>query len=184
MPQTRGVFLQKIVRGATATVIPILPSTRIHRGDLMTIAGRTQDTTNAVKLLGVPDRATDVADVAFIGAAIVIGGLIGSLVLTIGGVPLTLSTAGGALVAGIVGGWLRSVRPSFGRIPTPTIWFMNSVGLNIFIAIVGISAGPGLANGRQSQGAGSVRLGTDADTSQRAFKRLLCDSTTPSHDEH
>jgi len=154
MPQTRGVFLQKIVRGATATVIPILPSTRIHRGDLMTIAGRTQDTTNAVKLLGVPDRATDVADVAFIGAAIVIGGLIGSLVLTIGGVPLTLSTAGGALVAGIVGGWLRSVRPSFGRIPTPTIWFMNSVGLNIFIAIVGISAGPGFVNGLKTQGLG------------------------------
>src|SRR5688572_4183302 len=154
MPQTRGVFLQKIVRGATATVIPILPSTRIHRGDLMTIAGRTQDTTNAVKLLGVPDRATDAADVAFIGAAIVIGGLIGSLVLTIGGVPLTLSTAGGALVAGIVGGWLRSVRPSFGRIPTPTIWFMNSVGLNIFIAIVGISAGPGFVNGLKTQGLG------------------------------
>ena len=154
MPQSRGVFLRKVVRGATATVIPILPNTTIHRGDVMTIAGRTQDTSNVIKLLGVPDRATDIADVAFIGAAIVIGGLIGSLVLNVGGVPLTLSTAGGALVAGIVGGWLRSVRPSFGRIPTPTIWFMNSVGLNIFIAIVGISAGPGFVNGLKTQGLG------------------------------
>ena len=154
MPQARGVFLNKIVRGATATSIPILPNTTIHRGDLMTIVGRTQDTTAAIKMLGVADRATDVADVAFIGAAIVLGGLVGSLVLTVGGVPLTLSTAGGALVAGIIGGWLRSVRPSFGRIPTPTVWFMNSVGLNIFIAIVGISAGPGFVNGLKTQGLG------------------------------
>ena len=164
MPEARGVFLRKIVRGATATSIPILPNTTIQRGDLLTIVGRTQDTNVATKLLGVADRATDVADVAFIGAAIVIGGLIGSVVLNIGGVPLTLSTAGGALVAGIVGGWLRSVRPTFGRIPTPTVWFMNSVGLNIFIAIVGISAGPGFVNGLKTQGLGLFMWGAVATT--------------------
>jgi putative transport protein len=164
MPETRGVFLRKITRGATATSIPILANTTIQRGDLLTIVGRTQETTAATKLLGVADRVTDVADVAFIGAAIVIGGLIGALVLNVGGVPLTLSTAGGALVAGIVGGWLRSVRPTFGRIPTPTIWFMNSVGLNIFIAIVGISAGPGFVNGLRTQGLGLFVWGAVATT--------------------
>jgi putative transport protein len=164
MPETRGVFLRKITRGATATSIPILANTTIHRGDLLTIVGRTQETTAATRLLGVADRVTDVADVAFIGAAIIIGGLIGALVLNVGGVPLTLSTAGGALVAGIVGGWLRSVRPTFGRIPTPTIWFMNSVGLNIFIAIVGISAGPGFVNGLRTQGLGLFVWGAVATT--------------------
>ncbi len=164
MPETRGVFLRKITRGATATSIPILANTTIQRGDLLTLAGRTQDTSVATKLLGVADKVTDVSDVAFIGAAIVIGGLIGSLVLNIGGVPLTLSTAGGALVAGIIGGWLRSVRPTFGRIPTPTIWFMNSVGLNIFIAIVGISAGPGFVNGLKTQGVGLFLWGVVATT--------------------
>jgi putative transport protein len=112
----------------------------------------------------VPDRATDVTDVAFVGAAIVIGALIGALVLKVGGVPITLSTAGGALIAGIIGGWLRSVRPSFGRIPTPTVWFMNSVGLNIFIAIVGISAGPGFVNGLKTQGIGLFLWGALATT--------------------
>jgi putative transport protein len=164
MPETRGVFLRKIVRGATATVIPILPTTTIQRGDLFTVAGRTEDVNKAVKLLGVADRATDVTDMAFVGAAIVIGALVGSLVLTVSGVPLTLSTAGGALVAGIIGGWLRSVRPAFGRVPTPTIWFMNSVGLNIFIAIVGISAGPGFVNGLKSQGVGLFLWGAAATT--------------------
>jgi len=164
MPETRGVFLRKIVRGATATVIPILPTTTIQRGDLFTIAGRTQDTTRAIKLLGVADRQTDVTDMAFVGLFIVIGALIGSLVFKVAGFPLTLSTAGGALVAGIIGGWLRSVRPSFGRVPTPTLWFMNSVGLNIFIAIVGISAGPGFVNGLKTQGIGLFVWGAVATT--------------------
>jgi putative transport protein len=163
-PEARGVFLRKITRGATATDIPILPSTTINRGDLLTIVGRTQDTNRVIKLVGVADRATDVTDMAFVGIFVVIGGLVGSLVLTVGGVPLTLSTAGGALIAGIVGGWLRSVRPSFGRIPTPTVWFMNSVGLNIFIAIVGISAGPGFVNGLRTQGAGLFLWGALATT--------------------
>ena len=164
MPEARGVFLRKITRGATATDIPILANTKVERGDLFTIVGRTQDTAVLIKLLGVPDRATDVTDVAFVGAFVVIGALIGSLVFKVSGVPLTLSTAGGALVAGIVGGWLRSVRPSFGRIPTPTVWFMNSVGLNIFIAIVGISAGPGFVNGLKTQGIGLFLWGALATT--------------------
>jgi putative transport protein len=131
---------------------------------VFTIAGRTQDTNKAVKLLGVADRPSDATDMAFVGMFIVIGALIGSLVFKVAGVPLTLSTAGGALIAGIVGGWLRSVRPSFGRIPTPTVWFMNSVGLNIFIAIVGISAGPGFVNGLKTQGIGLFLWGALATT--------------------
>ena len=163
-PSARGVFLRKITRGATATDIPILPSTKINRGDLLTIVGRTQDTAAATKLLGVADRPTDITDMAFVAGAVVVGGLIGALVVNVAGVPLTLSTAGGALIAGIIGGWLRSVRPSFGRIPTPTVWFMNSVGLNIFIAIVGISAGPGFVNGLKTQGIGLFLWGALATT--------------------
>ncbi|KQV81432.1 aspartate-alanine antiporter [Rhizobium sp. Root1220] len=151
-PTARGVFLRKIVRGATATEIPILPNTKVHRGDILTIVGRTQDTAAATKDMGRPDAQTDVADVAFIGAAIAIGALVGALTFKIGSVPLTLSTSGGALISGLFFGWLRSVRPTFGRIPSPTVWFMNSVGLNVFIAVVGISSGPGFVAGLQQLG--------------------------------
>ena len=164
IPEARGVFLRKITRGATATDIPILANTKINRGDLLTLVGRTQDISAVIKVLGVADRPTDVTDMAFVGAAIVVGGLIGAILVKVAGVPLTLSTAGGALIAGIIGGWLRSVRPSFGRIPTPTVWFMNSVGLNIFIAIVGISAGPGFVNGLKTQGIGLFLWGALATT--------------------
>ncbi|HEX4507699.1 MAG TPA: aspartate-alanine antiporter [Alphaproteobacteria bacterium] len=152
LPESRGIFVRRIVRGATATVIPVLAQTALHRGDIVTIVGRQQDTAAAAKRLGYPDRPTDIADVAFIGGAIALGALIGAFVVKVAGVPLTISTAGGALISGLVFGWLRSVHPTFGRIPSSTVWFMNSVGLNVFIAVVGISAGPGFVAGLESQG--------------------------------
>jgi putative transport protein len=163
-PSARGIFLRKITRGATATDIPILADTKVYRGDIVTLVGRTQDTTAATKMLGYPDRATDVADVAFIGVAIAIGALVGAVVYKIGTVPLTLSTSGGALIAGLFFGWLRSVRPTFGRIPSSTVWFMNSVGLNVFIAIVGISSGPGFVAGLKALGFGLFLWGVVATT--------------------
>jgi putative transport protein len=151
-PAARGVFLRRIVRGATAIEIPIMAGTELQRGDIVTLVGRTPDVATAIKMLGYPDRATDVADVAFIGGAITIGALLGALVYKVGSVPLTLSTSGGVLIAGLFFGWLRSVRPTFGRIPSSTVWFMNSVGLNVFIAVVGISSGPGFIAGLQQLG--------------------------------
>jgi putative transport protein len=163
-PGARGVFLRKITRGATATDIPILPNTELQRGDIVTIVGRTPDTAAATKMLGYPDRVTDVADVAFIGGAIAIGALLGAVVYKVGSVPLTLSTSGGALIAGLFFGWLRSVHPTFGRIPSPTVWFMNSVGLNVFIAIVGLSSGPKFVAGLQQLGFSLFLWGVFATT--------------------
>lgn len=151
-PGARGVFIRKIKRGITETPIPVLPSTKLYRGDTVTIVGRTQDTTAVANAVGVIDRPSDAADMAFVGLAITLGALIGAIVLRFGAIPITLSTAGGALIAGIVFGWLRAIHPTFGRIPSPTIWFMNSVGLNVFIAVVGISAGPGFVAGLQKLG--------------------------------
>ena len=86
-PAARGVFLRKITRGATATDIPILPGTEVNRGDLLTLVGRTEDIAAATKMLGVADRPTDVTDMAFVGAAIVVGALIGALVFKVAGAP-------------------------------------------------------------------------------------------------
>ncbi|PTR01786.1 putative transport protein [Paraburkholderia sp. GV068] len=152
LPAARGVFLRKIKRGPTETPIPILPNTRLHRGDVITVVGRTQDTTAAAEAIGVLDRSTSVADMAFVSLAIAVGALIGAVVIRVGAIPITLSTAGGALIAGIAFGWFRAIHPTFGRIPEPTIWFMNSVGLNVFIAVVGITAGPGFVAGLQQLG--------------------------------
>jgi putative transport protein len=150
MPHARGIYLRKIMRSLVE--IPILPGTEILRGDVLTIAGSQRHVEAAVKALGYADRPVEATDIAFLGAGIVVGGLIGALSYKWGGIPLSLSTTGGALLTGLVLGWLRTVHPTFGRIPGPSLWLMNTLGLNVFIAVVGIGAGPGFVAGLQQVG--------------------------------
>ncbi len=148
----RGVYLGKITRGATSVDIPILPKTKIYRGDILSIIGTRTHTDAVSRAIGYADRPTDATDMVWVGLAIVLGGLIGAVVLPVHGVPITLSTSGGALIAGIVLGWLRGVHPTFGRVPSGALWMMNSVGLNVFIAVVGIASGPTFIAGVKEAG--------------------------------
>ncbi|MGB5424895.1 MAG: aspartate-alanine antiporter [Desulfobacterales bacterium] len=148
----RGVYLQKITRGATSVDIPILAQTTVQRGDILKLAGTKTHIARIEKAMGYADRSSDATDMVWVGLFILVFGLIGAMTMRIGGVPVTLSVSGGVLIGGLVLGWLRSVHPTFGRLPAPTQWFMNSVGLNVFIAIVGISAGPGFVAGLKANG--------------------------------
>ena len=150
----RGVYLTKITRGATSTNIPILAQTKVNRGDILRIGGTRANTEAAAKNLGYADRPTNAADMVFVGLGIVLGGLFGAIVIPVSGIPVTLSTSGGALIAGIIIGWMRGVYPTFGRVPAPVLWFMNNVGLNVFIAVVGITAGPTFVAGIKEAGIG------------------------------
>jgi len=158
----RGVFLRKITRGAAGTEIPILAQTTVHRGDILTVSGTKTHVARIEKALGYADRPSDMTDMVWVGLFILASGAIGALSIKVGGVPITLSVSGGVLIGGLVLGWLRSVHPTFGRLPSPTAWFMNSVGLNVFIAIVGISAGPGFIAGLKSAGVGLFLWGLAA----------------------
>ena len=148
----RGVFLRKITRGATSTDVPIFAQTKVNRGDILKISGRKTHIQRVEKALGYADRASAATDMIWVGLFIVVFGLIGALTVKAGGVPITLSVSGGVLFGGLILGWARSVRPTFGRLPEPTQWFMNSVGLNVFIAIVGITSGPGFIAGLKANG--------------------------------
>jgi putative transport protein len=150
LPETRGIYLSKITRNMIE--IPVLPETEVLRGDILTIAGSTRHVDEAVALLGHADRPVESTDLAVVSAGIVIGGLIGALTYMAGGIPISLSTSGGALLAGLLLGYLRTIHPTFGNIPGPALWLMNTLGLNVFIAIVGISAGPGFVTGLQQVG--------------------------------
>jgi putative transport protein len=153
--------------------IPILPETEILRGDILTIGGSTRHVDTAVAALGHADRPVESTDIAVVGAGILLGGLIGALSVTWGGIPISLSTSGGALLAGLLLGYLRTVHPTFGNIPAPSLWLMNTLGLNIFIAIVGISAGPGFVAGLQKVGLSLFLWGALATTIPLVIAILL-----------
>ena len=101
---------------------------------------------------GSAGLSLNMSDILVVAAGVTIGAFVGALAIKIGEVPLSLSTSGGALIAGLVFSWLRSVRPSFGAVPEPILWMMNSVGLNIFMAVVGINSGPGFVTGLREAG--------------------------------
>jgi putative transport protein len=153
----RGVFLRRLVR--VAQPMPFAADTRIDRGDVMSLVGARHDVERAAKELGYADRPTVSTDMVFVGLGIFLGGLVGLLTLTLGGVPLTLTASGGALIMGLVFGWLRAVHPTFGRIPEPAMWVFDTVGLTTFVAVVGLSAGPSFVAGLQKSGISLVFVG-------------------------
>jgi putative transport protein len=131
----------------------------IDRGDVLCLVGTKPEVERAAKEIGYPDRHTEATDMIFVGTGIVLGGLVGLLSVTVVGIPLTLTASGGALVMGLVFGWLRSVAPFFGRIPEPAIWIFDTVGLCIFIGVVGLTAGPSFVTGLQKTGISLVVIG-------------------------
>lgn len=149
-PFMAGVIVKSISRGGVE--IPVLAQTELCAGDMVTINGLTREVNEAAPQMGYVDRPTNQTDLVFVGLGIVIGGIIGALTLHLGGVPISLSTSGGALIAGLVFGWLRSKRPTFGGIPQPALWILNNLGLNMFIAVVGITAGPTFIQGIEKVG--------------------------------
>lgn len=157
-----GVSIRSIKRAGIE--IPILAQTIVDAGDIMEVVGTKQEVDTAAKRLGYVDRPTHQTDMIFVGLGILIGGLFGALSVHIGGVPISLSTSGGALIAGLFFGWLRSKHPTFGRIPEPSLWVLNNVGLNMFIAVVGIAAGPSFVQGFRDVGFSLFLVGAAATT--------------------
>jgi putative transport protein len=157
LEMSRGVFLRKLVR--LGQPMPFTFETRVDRGDVMSLVGAKHDVERAAKELGYADRPTVSTDMIFVGLGIFLGGLVGLLTLTVAGIPLTLTASGGALIMGLVFGWLRSVHPTFGRIPEPAMWVFDTVGLTVFVAVVGISAGPSFVAGLQKSGISLIFVG-------------------------
>jgi len=157
LESARGVFLRKIVR--LGQEMPFTTETRLDRGDVLTLVGAQPDVERAAKDLGYADRPTVTTDMIFVGLGIFLGGLVGLLTVTIAGLPLTLTASGGALIMGLVFGWLRAVRPTFGRIPEAAMWVFETVGLTVFIGAVGLSAGPSFVTGLQKSGLSLVLVG-------------------------
>ena len=145
-----GVSIRRIKRAGID--IPIYAGTKIDAGDILELVGLKKEVEVAAKQIGYIDRPTNATDMVFVGLGILIGGLFGALAIHIGGIPISLSTSGGALIAGLIFGWLRSKHPTFGQIPESSVWVLNNVGLNMFIAVVGISSGPSFVQGFREVG--------------------------------
>ncbi len=134
-----GVYIAKIMR--MGQPVPILDDTIVYHGDVVTLYGADSDVQRAAKEAGYPVAYSVKTDYVYMGIGIVVGLLIGYIVVKVGGIPLTLGSGGGALLAGLVFGWLRGKHPTFGAMPLAASSLLKELGLATFVTCVGLSAG-------------------------------------------
>ncbi|MDE7427096.1 MAG: aspartate-alanine antiporter [Muribaculaceae bacterium] len=170
-PFMHGVSIHKVVRNDMP--LPLKQSLKLEKGDVVTLVGLPEDVDSAVEEIGYSDRPGNESDVVFISLGIAVGCIIGALTFMCNGIPLSLSMSGGTILAGLIMGWLRSRRPSVGYIPRPVIWFMDNVGLNLFIAVIGLAAGPSFISGLHKVGFEFFFIGVLATTLPLIISMLI-----------
>jgi len=139
--EARGVLLRGVARGDQE--IPVGPHLIVKRGDTLHVTGTEAAVEKLASVVGRVIHPTDESDFAVLGIAITVGILFGAaLIIPVGHLKIALGTSVGTLLAGVIVGWMRSVRPWFGIIPNAAILFMRSIGLAAFVAMIGLKAGP------------------------------------------
>jgi putative transport protein len=147
---TRGVYLRKVFRAGQE--LPLGSKVVLERNDVLTLIGAKRHVDRVAARLGPVERASHATDLIWLCLAIGIGGLLGLPAIHVRGLTIGLGLPIGVLLASFVIGWLLSKRPLLGRVPAPAIWLLDSLGLNGFLATVGISAGPSFVRGLRSSG--------------------------------
>jgi len=153
----RGVFLRALKR--MGREVPLGADTRVYVGDVMTLVGNTRNVERAAANVGQILRSGERSDIAFLAAGIAVGLLAGLASLKIGGVALTLGGGGGALIAGLVCGWLRTRRPAIGALPPAAQQTLSDIGLGGFIAAIGLGNGAAAWTAIQAHGLLLVGMG-------------------------
>ena len=136
----RGVYLISLKRGSE--LMPREPGTTLQRGDIVQVSGAPEDVERAAAHIGFVERDLSKTDLTILAGAIGAGMLLGLLKIDVSGIALGLGTAGSILDVGLVTGWARSRYPVFGAIPDPAQRLLMDIGLIVFIAVVGLQAGP------------------------------------------
>ncbi|GGZ24139.1 aspartate-alanine antiporter [Streptomyces nitrosporeus] len=134
-----GVYITDVLRNDQH--LPAAAQTELQRGDVLTLTGARGGLNRLVSKVGAVVR-NDSTDFVYLGLGIAAGSLLGQVVVRAGDVPLSLGTGGGCLVAGLLFGWFRSRRQTFGAFPPQAASTLKDMGLAVFIACTGLAAGP------------------------------------------
>ncbi len=139
LPRRYGVLLTGIQR--MRTDIPCTSETELHKGDVLNVIGAKEYVDLLGEDVGHVEREIAETDMVTFAFGIALGALLGMLSISLGQFSIGLGSAGGLLASGLCIGYLRSVFPIFGRMPSAARWILMEFGLLIFMAGVGLRAG-------------------------------------------
>ncbi len=134
-----GIYVVQISR--MGSPLAMNPDTVVQVGDVVSVYGAEQDVKRVATSIGdtiVPSAKTDFV---YLGAGLVVGLLIGMLSAKLGDIPLTLGSGGGALLAGLLFGWYRAKKQTFGALPPGAVQLLKDLGLAGFVVVVGLQSG-------------------------------------------
>ncbi|TWC71993.1 aspartate-alanine antiporter [Herbaspirillum sp. SJZ099] len=134
-----GIYVVQIQR--MGKVLPMQEKTVVQAGDVVSVFGSEQDIKRVSSLIGYAVVPSAKTDFVYLGAGLVVGLLVGLLTARIGSIPLTLGSGGGALLSGLLFGWLRAKRQTFGAMPNGAVQILKDLGLAGFVVVVGLSSG-------------------------------------------
>jgi len=136
----RGAYAVRLTR--MERDIPILRGTKLQLGDVVRLVGLPEGVKNLAKELGQAINPNEGVDYIYLAVGIITGMIIGHIPIPIGGIMINLGLGGGCLLSGLVFGWLRAKHPTFGNLPSKTAAHLRDFGLSVFIASIGLAAGP------------------------------------------
>ena len=161
-----GCFVSRIERLGVS--IPLEGDIKMQAGDVVHVTGPAARLREVGEAVGHIERETKETDLVTYALGIAAGLLVGGLSVSIAGISVGLGTAGGLLAVGLVIGYLRVLRPTFGRVPGAVHWIFMELGLMAFMAGVGIRAGSGILETLAASGV-SLLLAGIAVTSVPVF---------------
>jgi putative transport protein len=134
-----GVLLTRVTR--MRMEVPLTADFELRKGDILTVVGLHENVDLLGEELGHVEREIAETDMVTFAFGIAIGVVIGLFAITVGQLSIGLGSAGGLLTSGLVIGYLRSISPTFGRLPDAARWILMEFGLLLFMAGVGLRAG-------------------------------------------
>ena len=139
LPQRYGCMVLEVRRG-TVILEPHAHLT-LERGDVLRVVGSRGHIRDAAAHIGRLEQVSAETDIAVYAGGILLGLLIGHLTIALGGFDLTLGTAGGLLLSGVVLGRFRTLGPISTHVPVEARQLVRDLGILLFVAEAGVRAG-------------------------------------------
>jgi putative transport protein len=154
-----GLFLNAMFRGGHE--IPHGPETVVRRGDVLRVTGAKWRIKSLEKTIGKVIRPSVSTDIVTLALGLALGSALGAVTIPLGALRVAVGSAVGLLLVGIVLSILRTRQPGLGGpFPEPARQLLEDLGLNIFIVVLGLNAGPGVAKAIAGGGLVEIIVGS------------------------